>query len=585
MPGPTPIYFGDTRARLFGWLHRPSGPARATAALLCNPLGDDIVRAHRSLRHLAEDLCSAGFAVMRFDFHGTGDSAGSERDPGRVAAWRHDVGTAIDELRARTGADRVAIVGLRLGATIAADVASRRDDVASVVLWHPFLDGASFTAETMRMHTMHRMLEPESFAAGPREYADGAEALGFFLTNETITDLRSVDLLRLSRRPARDVLVIGAANTPSEEPLLERLRAHDASVSYRHLPGHKFLIAVNHRSEVPQPIIDEIVRWLGERHPGTASAAAMHATDTGSHESAAFSEEPVVFGTAHRMFGVLVKPRADRARIDRPAVILTNAGTVHRIGPHRLYVELARELADLGFYVLRLDLSGIGDSEVGTPPENLCYPATGLADCQEGMTAIASRLGIERFIIAGLCSGGDIAFQLGLQDPRVAGVVMMNPRTFCVHDLALVDALKGARYYQTSMFKRDKWLKLLRGEVDIVRVARMVAPKIKSIATRSLQRALDRFRPTSTDDDHADVPECLRVMAEGGVDTFLLVSVHDPGVDYVDVHFGKRMRELTEVANYRREDLDGTDHTFTSVWAQRHVRTTIREHLAKRHLT
>jgi hypothetical protein len=161
---------------------------------------------------------------------------------------------------------------------------------------------------------------------------------------------------------------------------------------------------------------------------------------------------------------------------------------------------------------------------------------------------------------------------------------MMNPRTFCVHDLALVDALKGARYYQTSMFKKDKWLKLLRGQVDIVRVARMVAPKIKSVATRSLQRALDRVRPKPpTDTEHADVPACLRVMAERGVDTFLLVTVHDPGVDYVDVHFGKR--ELTEVANYRREDLEGTDHTFTSVWAQQHVRTTIREHLAKRHLT
>jgi pimeloyl-ACP methyl ester carboxylesterase len=220
---------------------------------------------------------------------------------------------------------------------------------------------------------------------------------------------------------------------------------------------------------------------------------------------------------------------------------------------------------------------------VGTGPENLCYPATGLADCREAMTALASRLGVQRFVIAGLCSGGDIAFQLGLQDPRVAGVVMMNPRTFCVHDLALVDALKGARYYQTSMWKPDKWLKLLRGDVDLARVARMVAPKIKSVAMRSLQRALDRVRPKPTD-DHADVPACLRVMAQRGVDTFLLVTVHDPGVDYVDVHFGKRMRELAAVANYRREDLAGTDHTFTSVWAQQQVRATIREHLARRHL-
>ena len=41
--------------------------------------------------------------MLRFDFHGTGDSAGDEREPGRVAAWRRDLGVAIDELRARSG--------------------------------------------------------------------------------------------------------------------------------------------------------------------------------------------------------------------------------------------------------------------------------------------------------------------------------------------------------------------------------------------------------------------------------------------------------------------------------------------------
>ena len=64
----------------------------------------------------------------------------------------------------------------------------------------------------------------------------------------------------------------------------------------------------------------------------------------------------------------------------------------------------------------------------------------------------------------------------------------------------------------------------------------------------------------------------------------LLAAAHTvPGVDYVDVHFGKRMKELA-VENYRREDLVGTDHTFTSVWSRQHVRTTIRDHIPSRHL-
>jgi pimeloyl-ACP methyl ester carboxylesterase len=327
-----------------------------------------------------------------------------------------------------------------------------------------------------------------------------------------------------------------------------------------------------------------IVGYLGERHPELAATPPPGPPDTSSHQDPRIEEHALVFGTSHRLFGVLAQPPPERVCPDRPAVILTNAGTVHRIGPHRQYVELARALAELGFYVFRIDLAGIGDSAVSSSPENLCYPDTGLADCQEAMTFLAAKLGVQRFVVAGLCSGGDIAFQLGITDPRIAGVVMMNPRTFCVHDLAQVESYKDARHYQTSLFKKEKWLKLLRGEVDLARAAKRVVPKLKAVAARSVTRLVDRVRSRSAGEVvHADVPDHLRAMAERGVDTFLLVAERDPGVDYVDVEFGKKMQALTSVANYRREDLSGTDHTFTSVWSQLEIRTLIREHLARRY--
>jgi len=94
----------------------------------------------------------------------------------------------------------------------------------------------------------------------------------------------------------------------------------------------------------------------------------------------------------------------------------------------------------------------------------------------------------DRFILAGLCSGADIAFQLGVRDRRVAGVVMMNPRTFCVHDLAMVEAYKGARYYQDSFFKKEKWVKLLTGKVDLRRVARMIARRSRARSSAGSRR-------------------------------------------------------------------------------------------------
>ena len=99
--GRRPFLFGPPERPRFGWHHPPVGASRACGVVVCNPIGDDAIRAHRALRHLAERLAAAGFAVLRFDFDGTGDSSGDEREPGRVRAWLDDVPLAIDALRAR----------------------------------------------------------------------------------------------------------------------------------------------------------------------------------------------------------------------------------------------------------------------------------------------------------------------------------------------------------------------------------------------------------------------------------------------------------------------------------------------------
>ena len=87
------------------------------------------------MRLLANMLAAAGTHVLRFDYFGTGDSAGNMEDAD-LGAWFGDVETAVDELRDTIDAPQVALVGLRLGATLAGTVASmRRTDVNGLVLW------------------------------------------------------------------------------------------------------------------------------------------------------------------------------------------------------------------------------------------------------------------------------------------------------------------------------------------------------------------------------------------------------------------------------------------------------------------
>src|SRR5215471_10633060 len=86
------------------------------------------------------------------------------------------------------------------------------------------------------------------------------------------------------------------------------------------------------------------------------------------------NEDAVLFGAQRSLVGIVSHP----ADFDpaRPAVLLLNAGLMHRAGPYGVYVKLARQLASLGFLVLRFDFSGVGDSprRLDGVPQNRAHP-------------------------------------------------------------------------------------------------------------------------------------------------------------------------------------------------------------------
>jgi len=537
--GTGPCTFGAAGRSLSGWFHAPAGPPRGAGVVICNPIGDDAVRAHRPLRHLAERLARRGLAALRFDFHGTGDSPGDERDPGLVAAWLADVGLAADEVRARSGAAAIAVVGLRFGATLAA-IAAASIGVDSLVMWGPHVSGEAFATGSIRNQKMLRLLEPRSFAGGPRSRDDGEEALGFLFTHEALADLRALDVRGLSARPAPRALLLSDGSAAAADREIEgHLRSLDVDVERRVLAGcQQFLVEIPHKSRLPGDALDVVVAWLDARCPIDAGAPAPPERAPADHalQAGAAREEAVVFGR-RSLLGILHAPSREAAA-GRAPIALVSAGTVHRIGPHRFYVKLARRLSALGFPVLRVDLSGIGDSPAGDDGvENVTYPRGGYEDLDDALTLLAGRFGAPRLVVAGLCSGGDFAFQMGARDPRVGGVVILNPRTFCVNDLAAVETGNLA----------------------------------------SVLAAAAHFAGEPT-----PVPASLRRMVERGVDTLLVVTEADPGVRYVDERWGDAMRALADLPGFTREDVAGTDHNFTSLWAQDRVADLVTEHVARR---
>src|SRR5207249_1175551 len=117
-------------------------------------------------------------------------------------------------------------------------------------------------------------------------------------------------------------------------------------------------------------------------------------------------------------------PISPRKAPGLPVFVFLNAGLLHRVGPYRLHVLLARDLSRMGFSSLRVDLAGTGDSP---PRPGLTNQQSVAADYDEIVSVLESRLGRLPFVLAGLCSGADDAIRLTPKNSRVVGLVLLDP--------------------------------------------------------------------------------------------------------------------------------------------------------------
>jgi pimeloyl-ACP methyl ester carboxylesterase len=160
--------------------------------------------------------------------------------------------------------------------------------------------------------------------------------------------------------------------------------------------------------------------------------------------------QAVMIGRRKTLVGIITQP-AEYEPEDRPVFVILNSGIIHRVGHHRMYVTLARVLADAGYQVLRFDLSGIGDSESRgdgmSPLEGV------LADVREVVDWLVATRRTRRIILVGLCSGADHSLVYGISDPRVCGLVLLDPS---------IPPTRGyyLRHYLRHLMRPQSWINL-----------------------------------------------------------------------------------------------------------------------------
>jgi exosortase A-associated hydrolase 1 len=142
-------------------------------------------------------------------------------------------------------------------------------------------------------------------------------------------------------------------------------------------------------------------------------------------------------------------------------VLIVVGGPQYRVGSHRQFALLARELAANGIPSMRFDHRGIGDSE-GDNPGFVDLDADINAAINAFFTKVPS---LQEVVIWGLCDAASVALLYAPEDDRVTGIVLLNPWVRSEQSLARSYL---AHYYTSQIVSREFWRRLFTGRLGLL---------------------------------------------------------------------------------------------------------------------
>ncbi len=556
-----PHWIGGARP-IFAWYHGPITGAHDLGVLICKPFGYEMMCTHRALRHLAERLAAAGFPTLRFDYDGTGDSSGGDSDPKRVTSWLGSIEAGVRALEER-GARRVALVGVRFGALLAAEYA-KHSPVDALVLVSPPVTGRAYLRELRALQAVRIPMGP-GLAKG-----QGEEVVGFQLSTESANWLEATSIVG-DTQPARRVLIVARDDLEGREAkLVDQLTRLGSSTTLSRAPGYAAMMQEDPvKSVVPDLMWKEIAQWLSidsgpamgvHREKHEPAFARVRATDSDPE----ILEEIV---DVDGMIGVLSSP-IDVPRRTSPTIVLPNVGANHHVGSNRIYVEFARRWSAIGFSVLRFDLVGIGDTpSQGGRRENAVYSDSCAMDTRRAMDWLARTRDHRRFALGGICSGAYVSYYAALADERVDHVMLVNPLTFHWRegdslDVRMRATLKATHFYREAAWNLATWARVARGQVQV----RAIALKMAARAWARVRRWPSKWLGNGT---ATDIAAGFRQLCARGSRVILVCGENDGSRDVVGEHLGHNARELLGSRNFRFAIVRDTDHTFSPIAARR----------------
>ncbi len=413
-------FFLSNGQSLYGVHYRPRGNSLGRGVVICHSIGHEYARGYRNLQQLAVQLCSVGFDVLRFDYANTGNSDGA---CGELTAQRmqDNLIDARNYLIGQSGAKRVAVIGLRLGATIAASLPDGSFD--DVVLWDPIIDVSEFL-RTMDQWHRRQLTELRRFST-IRVASEIDQSYGHAMSPEKRQSLTSLQI-PANRKNVSVVVSEQSLTSPAERSWLASQTNVTHVTDVIRWDAQRYTESAFSSPETAKAIMGLLQREQSDgvaSSPSQPSSTQANSTQANSAEtSPASSKNAIVFGNYEHLLGVW-QPSITTSQSDTAAILVT-PGMLHHVGPFRFYVDVANDLARRGIPSLRFDISGIGESfGVGVGGRSIDRAAD---EISQAIDWIFANTKMQKIVLFGLCSGADDSLHAAVRDHRVTAVVPMD---------------------------------------------------------------------------------------------------------------------------------------------------------------
>ena len=153
----TPFFLAGEPGPLFCIHFHPFHERVRGRILYLHPFAEEMHKSRRMAALQARRLAAVGYAVLQLDLTGCGDSWGDFGDA-RWSGWVQDATRALQWLDAAHSDPPLLLWGLRLGATLALNLAAGVPEVDGVILWQPVTHGERFLNQFLRIKLASEML-------------------------------------------------------------------------------------------------------------------------------------------------------------------------------------------------------------------------------------------------------------------------------------------------------------------------------------------------------------------------------------------------------------------------------------------